>query len=271
MATKPRGRGYAMQANKAGQPLRRPAESGLKQRFGDNFQINNTEKKEDPIDSLCSKIVKMGLSNPEKELAVIEKDVLSLCDSQDGLSSFVDKIVTHGLESQWNAHAVASFCVSYGDVAVENIKLRTMLLRKLQKIYTERENSYLTLDKFLMDVRFLCEIFFHVKIDGNCIQVLSRPVLDVLGMLVDGGSEKEIEVVYEQFPKCFASLKANNSDGLNNFLDKIRQQLLSDDIPISARTMLLEMFELILCDGKLISDVEKFYKSQSISVVRMCK
>lgn len=49
-----------------------------------------------------------------------------------------------------------------------------------------------------MNVTFLCEIYHHIRIEGVCLKVLSRPVIDYFGMLVDGASLKEVEVFVEQ-------------------------------------------------------------------------
>lgn len=62
----------------------------------------------------------------------------------------------------------------------------------------ERNKKYLELEKFLLDVTFLCEIFHHIRIEGKCLKVLSRPVNDYFTMLIDGASQKEVEVFFEQ-------------------------------------------------------------------------
>lgn len=62
----------------------------------------------------------------------------------------------------------------------------------------ERNKKYLELEKFLMDVTFLCEVFHHIRIEGKCMKVLSRPVNDYFGMLIDGASQKEVEILFEQ-------------------------------------------------------------------------
>lgn len=49
-----------------------------------------------------------------------------------------------------------------------------------------------------MDVTFLCEVFHHIRIEGKCMKVLSRPVNDYFGMLIDGASQKEVEILFEQ-------------------------------------------------------------------------
>lgn len=63
---------------------------------------------------------------------------------------------------------------------------------------SERNKKYLELEKFLMDVTFLCEVFHHIRIEGKCMKVLSRPVNDYFGMLIDGASQKEVEILFEQ-------------------------------------------------------------------------
>lgn len=68
-----------------------------------------------------------------------------------------------------------------------------------KKFLSERNKKYLELDSFLMNITFLCEIYHHVRIDSRiCLKVLSRPIIDYFGMMVDGGSQKEVEVLVEQ-------------------------------------------------------------------------
>ncbi|GIX96613.1 uncharacterized protein CEXT_51961 [Caerostris extrusa] len=265
-----RGRGFAFSAFQDTQSteLRRPGELGLVQRFNNSKLeglVSGTLKDtEDPFIELCDKIGQIDLSNPLGELTECAKELRFLCDTPEKLEKFADNVLKFALNSKWNAHAVAIFCDAHGDIVVNQTKFRTLILRKLQALYKERNKAYLQQDKFLLEAAFACEIFYHIRIDGVCIRVLAGPIIDYLGMLVDGASEKEIEVFKEQFPKCYKNLKENDASGFETLLGKVRKQILSQSITVTARAMLLEIFELILTDWKPVDQNAKhLYESLS--------
>ncbi|GFU33498.1 uncharacterized protein NPIL_517731 [Nephila pilipes] len=266
-----RGRGFAMLStgNSQTPELRRPGEAGLKQRFGSGSQFNgqtteNQKDAENPFSELCSKLGKINLSSSVEELKQYAKDVKVLCNTSEKLEKFIDSIFQFALKSKWNAHIVAIFCDAHGDITVDQCKFRTLMLRKLQVLYKERNKAYLELEKFLLDATFACEIFHHVQIDGVCVKILAHPILDYLGMLVDGASEKEIEIFIEQFPKCYKNLKENYAIGFETLVGKIRKQIVSQSTTVTVRAMLLEIFELILTDWKPIDpNAKHLYESLS--------
>lgn len=272
-----RGRGFALPSagNSQTLKLRRPGEAGLIQRFGSgqfNGQtVENQKDAENPFSELCNKLGQINLSSSVEELKQYAKDVNTLCNTSEKLEKFIDSIFQFALKSKWNAHVVAIFCDAHGDLTVEKTKFRTVMLRKLQVLYKERNKAYLEIDKFLLDATFACEIFHHVRIDGACVKILARPILDYLKMLVDGASEKEIEIFIEQFPKCYKNLKENDVTGFEMLVGKIRKQIVNQSTTVTVRAMLLEIFELILTEWKPIDQNAKhLYESLSKPVVRIC-
>ncbi|CAL1296822.1 unnamed protein product [Larinioides sclopetarius] len=263
-----RGRGFAMSAAQDTE-LRRPGEAGLKQRFGSppvsNGQASESNKvSENPYAELCNKMGQINMSTLEEELPVCATQIKTLCDTTEKFEKCVDDIFQFALKSKWNAHAVAIFCNKHGDIQVEQLKFRNVILRKLQQQYKERVKAYLEKEKFLMDATFSCEIFYHVLVGGVCLTKLAPPIIDYLGMLVDGASEKEVEVFVEQFPKCYAHLKANDPAGIDTLIGKMRKQIVSQSTPIPARAMLLEIFELVLTEWKPLNETARhFYESLS--------
>ncbi|GFQ80366.1 uncharacterized protein TNCT_316131 [Trichonephila clavata] len=266
-----RGRGFAMLSPGSSQTteLRRPGEAGLIQRFGTGSQFNgqtieNQKDAENPFSELCHKLGKINLSSSAEELKQYGKEVKTLCNTSEKMEKFVDNIFQFALKSKWNAHIVAIFCDTHGDITVEQSKFRTIVLRKLQVLYKEKNKAYLEIDQFLLDATLACEIFHHIRIDGACVKILARPILDYLKMLVDGASEKEIEIFIEQFPKCYKNLKENDPIGFLELVGKIRKQIVNQSTTVAIRAMLLEIFELILTEWKPIDENAKhLYESLS--------
>ncbi|XP_055952534.1 uncharacterized protein LOC129988353 isoform X2 [Argiope bruennichi] len=197
-----RGRGFAISTSQDTE-LRRPGEAGLKQRFGScsmsNGQVSEAHKiSENPYAELCNKMGQINMSTLDEELPQCATQIKTLCDTAEKFEKCVEDIFQFALKSKWNAHAVAIFCNNHGDIQVEQSKFRNLILRKLQQLYKERIKAYLEKEKFLMDATFSCEIFYHVLVGGVCLTKLAPPIVDYLGMLVDGASEKEIEVFVEQ-------------------------------------------------------------------------
>ncbi|XP_054716512.1 uncharacterized protein LOC129225968 [Uloborus diversus] len=265
-----RGRGLGSVAPLSA--LRRPGAEGIQTRFSCKSQDEDSGGIENQLGNICEQLSDIDLTKSANKLSEFTEKVKSLCQSNESLEKGVDGLFSFALQSKWNSHTAAIFCHHIGDITVEGVKLRTHLLRKLQVSYKDRNKIYLNLEKFLLEVAFLCEIFHHVHIDGSCLKVLARPVIDYLGMLIDGGSQKEIEVFVEQFPKCYRNLKENDSDGIDILVLKIRKQIICESSTLTVRAMLLEIFEMILTDWQPLSqNAKNLYESLSKPIVKICE
>ncbi|KFM78360.1 CBP80/20-dependent translation initiation factor, partial [Stegodyphus mimosarum] len=187
-AAKGRGFAYSQQV----QELRRPGEVGVKQQFSDVAE-KKTEDAEKKISEICDAMSQINVADSTEKLKSFTQLVSPVCKTSEDLEKCVSIIFDFAVKSKWNAHLSAIFCNYLGDIATDGTKFRTVLLRKLQTSYKDRNKKYLELEKFLLDAAFLCEIFHHMQIEGCCLKVLAHPIIDYFGMLVDGASFKETE------------------------------------------------------------------------------
>ncbi|KAG8183117.1 hypothetical protein JTE90_024426 [Oedothorax gibbosus] len=272
MATKARGRGYALSKNAQSGELRRPGETSMG--ISNASKINGKEpvlskSPEDNIEKICNTMAAIDLSLPQSALETFAGELKAVCKTSELLEKCAENLFQFALKSKWNAHAVAVFCNFHGEITVEQVKLRNLFFKKLQGRYLERSKAYQELDKFLLDATFACEVFHHVRIAGAHLKVLSGPVLDYFGMLLTGASQKEVEVVMEQFPKCYKNIK--DCDGFDDLLTKLRKQIISETTTVTVKAMMLELFELILTDWKVMNPSAKtFYETLSKPIVRIC-
>ncbi|GBM91469.1 hypothetical protein AVEN_52169-1 [Araneus ventricosus] len=64
-------------------------------------------------------------------------------------------------------------------------------------------------------------------------------------------------------------LKAHDPSGIDTLIGKMRKQIVSQSTPISARAMLLEIYELVLTDWKSVNETAKhFYESLSKPIMK---
>lgn len=269
-----RGRGREAADSINAKVLRRPAEIGLMQRLESlNSSQTISNDLESEVSGICEKIINLDFKSKEKLNSLSDK-IKTLCHSTDDMEKCVEYIFTFAVKSKLNAHVAALFCNSIADITVEGAKIRTHLLRKLQVAYKEKNKKYLELEKFLLDVIFLCEVYQHIQIEGKCMKVLSRPINDYFGMLIDGASQKEVEVFYEKFPKCYHNLLENDVAGLDALVCKLRKQIICDSSVHSnvvVRSMLLEMFERSMTNfGALKESAKNQYLSISKPPVNVC-
>lgn len=89
---------------------------------------------EDQVNEICEKLVKLDFT-ASPDLNPLSDKVKEICQSSNSIDKCIETVFAFALKSKWNAHVAAIFCNSLGDIAVEEVKFRTHLLRKLQVVY----------------------------------------------------------------------------------------------------------------------------------------
>ncbi|KAL7633550.1 UNVERIFIED_CONTAM: hypothetical protein RMT77_016083 [Armadillidium vulgare] len=148
--------------------------------------------KDDPADAPSSPVeeliaeVQRVVSPDDLEVSNIASKVKSIITDELQLRDLVSQLCDLALDQRACTTVIGAVFGHAGSHAVGDIKLRSLLLQRVQKMYEDREelNSQ---DRscFVTSSMFLGDIFYYVKTDaGTPLKVLAGPVVTYLSMVM---------------------------------------------------------------------------------------
>lgn len=266
-------RGRGMNDITPSEPLRRPGELRQQNAIAPSVQASFDAKADleppdidDILKELCVELV------DDSKLSRVAGSLKYACSTPERAKDAVEKVYKYSLMNKINAHYGAVLCKYMGDFQVEDVKFKFSFFKRLQMDYEDRNRKYANLDEFLRIVVVLCEIYHHIRLtNGSCFDAFVEPIIEYFGMLVDGGSDKEIETFVEQVTKCGKNLQSQRPQAFEDLLLKIRKQIIGIS-SVSSRNMLLHIFEIILNEwNPLSTSATNFYNAVCKKIVPACE
>lgn len=183
--------------------------------------------------------------------------------SLDDINSMLHK---YSADNTNIAKHVALIYHNLSELAVGDTKLRTVLFKRLQQDFLEKDTLAHDREKFLNLVALVCEVFHLLRApNGIVFEFLCKPVIEYLKILIQGGSNNEIETAVQQILKNGKDLEKHAEKEFEELRIKMREKIISDTgsatcITSASRKRLLFCLEYSLNGWKdLPPDVQKVY------------
>ena len=124
----------------------------------------------------------------------------------------------------------------------------TPLLGHLQREFKRKAQIRSTsIESWLSIFTFMCEVYVHILIGGQPINVLGSAVFSTMDYILSLGDcvdDDEIECICTNLKFCGAQLESAKPESMKKIIDSLRRRLLSKNSSCRVRCVIMEVLEL---------------------------
>lgn len=196
-------------------------------------------------------------------LSTLPSKIIEMCPDERGANEFTKIVCNKAINDAEFATVGAQLCNACWIMGFSAL-LRTPLLSTVQNEFKNKQK--LKKGQYQGLTVFLCELYGILKVKGQTLKPLNKPVCELLKGLLEEKNLNEDSVFYffQEMEKMGTIIEQDNKENMEELINRVRELCIYDEklLP-SSKCRLVQVLELRSASWKLTSEITNTYDDMS--------